>query len=654
MILFFLLLMGNSLGCVGVGSPAKRKVRPSSGHELERDAKGHRIRGGGWIEADTESEFSNIEDDDDSISKVSDDKTSSGSAMRPEDLDEVSEDGQVGGIISGDNDDHAPPSVCTLPIKDCLPPKTNNMYMMNESSSTRTENGVKIPSWALWGSRTQRILNQAAARNPSVEVRLPPKEFVEIYAIYKMAWLESNRQRWTHKKCDAMIAAAARIAGDKKKGSRHFTKHFPLIGFTNSDLGSSREDLDALFFDDCQACETGSCFNFLARSIDTNMNEVIANLANETLSNTDRIFLKKDGTASKGVKTSAAEKMRVNDPDNALRVDVKKDFFETKNDLQKVMQVSLAWAFRHELIPALSKLEVALKQRGLVFQKKADFRQIGEDFRSWELLVSVLKTKCETVLRDLRRLDPPGEKGSLDSLESKTFFKNLNSCAKMEFVTTERGGQQQRNFFGGWFHNSSASSAAGPTSDLAFVGRIAEVLDPVATGLMKISTEIAFLGENSQATIPQKALDKLGNLDLLVTVGSSVANDAAKLVRQYSAEVGPSGRTNEHLFSENNSSDSEEEEEDLLDDEGVGGVITAARREEAEPPEEELSNPTWFSLLEGILSLTSVCSDFTNFCLTSGLKPNEKCFEKTLSERRLGIGIIRQDGVSFDYAEYEY
>ncbi|CAD7925636.1 unnamed protein product [Amoebophrya sp. A120] len=215
---------------------------------------------------------------------------------------------------------------------------------------------IQVPAAALWGAQTQRSLENFVIGDDEM-----PTELIRAFGVQKKACALANRKALGDKISDAIQQAADQVLAGK------YADQFPLVVY-----------------------QTGS-----GTQTNMNVNEVLANLANEYLGETDR-----------------SKKAPVHPNDHVNRGQSTNDAFPTAMHIAAVLSV------QRKLLPALEKLHMALNKKakefadvvkiGRTHMQDATPLTLGQEFGAWAEQVKLSKNRLQAALPRLYALPQGG------------------------------------------------------------------------------------------------------------------------------------------------------------------------------------------------------------------------------------------------------
>jgi fumarate hydratase class II len=311
------------------------------------------------------------------------------------------------------------------------------------SKATRTETDsfgpIEVAADRYWGAQTER-----SRQNFRIGTDRMPKPVVRALAIVKLAAAQTNRELGLldRRRADA-IARAAREVIDGK-----LDDHFPLVVW-----------------------QTGS-----GTQTNMNLNEVIANRANETL----------------GGELGAKKPIHPNDHVNMSQ--------SSNDSFPTAMHIAAAERITADLIPALSELHAALRKKEKEFAKIVKIGRthtqdatpltLGQEFSGYAAQVESGIARLREAVKDIYPLAQGGTAVGT-GLNSKPRFAKL--FAKHVAAITELPFTSARNKFEALASNDAYVFVHG-------------AINSVATGLFKIANDIRLLGSGPRSGLGELIL----------------------------------------------------------------------------------------------------------------------------------------------------
>lgn len=286
---------------------------------------------------------------------------------------------------------------------------------------------IMVPNWAYWGAATQRSYELF-----KISTDRMPAELIRAFGIQKEACAEANSAKLGKDKTKAIQEAAQQVAKGK------LNDHFPLVVY-----------------------QTGS-----GTQTNMNVNEVIANLANEKL-----------GEKQRGTKKP------VHPNDHVNMAQSTNDGFPTAMHIAAVLQL------REKVYPALLKLEKALGAKAKEFKdivkvgrthlQDATPITLGQEFSAWEMQVHMSIARFKDVEWRLQALAQGGT----------AVGTGLNTEEGWDKEFAQAVGQ----ITGIFEFRTNPNKFEGIASHDA-ITELASMQSTVATSLMKIANDIRLLG----------------------------------------------------------------------------------------------------------------------------------------------------------------
>ena len=316
------------------------------------------------------------------------------------------------------------------------------MARPSKSSSTRTETDsfgpIEVPSDRYWGAQTQR-----SRQNFRIGTDRMPIAIIHALGIVKLASAETNRALGLldAKRADAIARAATEVIEGKLDGE------FPLVVW-----------------------QTGS-----GTQTNMNLNEVIANRANELL-------------------TGKLGKEPVHPNDHVNMSQSSNDSFPT------AMHIAAAERITHDLIPALTVLLKALRQKEKAFARIVKIGRthtqdatpltLGQEFSGYAAQVESGIARIRAAAKDLYPLAQGGTAVGT-GLNSKPRFARL--FAKQVATLTKLPFTSAQNKFEALASNDAYVFVHG-------------AINSMATGLFKIANDIRLLGSGPRSGLGELIL----------------------------------------------------------------------------------------------------------------------------------------------------
>jgi fumarate hydratase class II len=310
-------------------------------------------------------------------------------------------------------------------------------------TKTRTETDsfgpIEVPSDRYWGAQTQRSLENFRIGGDRM-----PDELIRAFAIVKQAAAQTNMQLGSldRKRGKAIVEAAQEVMDGKLDG------HFPLVVW-----------------------QTGS-----GTQTNMNLNEVIGNRANEML----------------GAPLGGKSPVHPNDHVNMSQ--------SSNDSFPTAMHIAAAMEIENDLIPALTHMHAALRDKEKAFAKIVKIGRthtqdatpltLGQEFSGYAAQV---KSGIARVKMALKELHPLAQGGTAvgTGLNAKpqfarAFAARVAKITGLPFVTAQNK-----------FEALAAHDA------YVFVHG---ALDSVATGLFKIANDIRLLGSGPRSGLGELIL----------------------------------------------------------------------------------------------------------------------------------------------------
>merc|ERR1712166_418558 len=232
---------------------------------------------------------------------------------------------------------------------------------------------VQVPAFAYWGSSTQRSI-----QNFQIGEHRMPHSFLRALAMQKEACARANHERLSQEAKEAIIGAAREVqeafAPEAGRSSDAFDERKQLL----------RQSFPLVIF------QTGS-----GTQTNMNMNEVIANLANEILGQTKR-----------GTKTP------VHPNDHVNMAQSSNDSFPT------AMHVAIYLLLKEKLLPSLAALRDGLRDKAKEFNDivkvgrthlmDATPLTLGQEFSSWAMQLEHGEQRIVDSMKRLAKLPQGG------------------------------------------------------------------------------------------------------------------------------------------------------------------------------------------------------------------------------------------------------
>src|SRR4051812_9886256 len=311
------------------------------------------------------------------------------------------------------------------------------------SKSTRSETDsfgpIDVPADRYWGAQTER-----SRQNFRIGQDRMPIEIVHALGIVKLASAETNRDLGLidARRAGAIIRAAREVIDGK------LDEHFPLVVW-----------------------QTGS-----GTQSNMNLNEVIANRANELL----------------GGKLGAKAPVHPNDHVNMSQ--------SSNDSFPTAMHIAAARAIISDLIPALSELHRALRQKEKAFAKIVKIGRthtqdatpltLGQEFSGYAAQVESAIARLRIAVKELFPLAQGGTAvgTGLNSKPkfAKSFARHVAIITKLPFT-------------------SAANKFEALASNDAYVS-VHGAINSAATGLFKIANDIRLLGSGPRSGLGELIL----------------------------------------------------------------------------------------------------------------------------------------------------
>src|ERR1700710_948680 len=306
-------------------------------------------------------------------------------------------------------------------------------------SETDSFGPIDVPADRYWGAQTER-----SRQNLRIGTDRMPMPMIRALGIVKLASAETNLELGLlDKKLAGAIVRAAQEVIDGK-----LDDHFPLVVW-----------------------QTGS-----GTQTNMNLNEVIANRANEML----------------GSKLGTKKLVHPNDHVNMSQ--------SSNDSFPTAMHIAAAERITHDLIPALTTLLKALRQKEKAFSKIVKIGRthtqdatpltLGQEFSGYASQVESGIARLRTAAKDLYPLAQGGTAvgTGLNSKPrfAKLFAKNVAAIAKLPFSSAP-------NKFEALASNDAYVFAHG-------------AINSVATGLFKIANDIRLLGSGPRSGLGELIL----------------------------------------------------------------------------------------------------------------------------------------------------
>jgi len=313
----------------------------------------------------------------------------------------------------------------------------------SRSKSTRTESDsfgpIEVPSDRYWGAQTER-----SRQNFRIGQDRMPMAIVRALGIVKLASAETNRELGLidQRRARAIIRAAREVIEGK------LDEHFPLVVW-----------------------QTGS-----GTQTNMNLNEVIANRANELL----------------GGKLGAKAPVHPNDHVNMSQ--------SSNDSFPTAMHIAAAMHITGDLVPALSKLQRALRNKqkafagivkiGRTHTQDATPLTLGQEFSGYAAQVESGLARLHVAVKDLYPLAQGGTAvgTGLNSKPrfAKAFARHAAKLTKLPFT-------------------SAANKFEALAANDAYVF-VHGAINSVATGLFKIANDIRLLGSGPRSGLGELIL----------------------------------------------------------------------------------------------------------------------------------------------------
>eukprot|EP00392_Amoebophrya_sp_AT5.2_P012916 g13023.t1 len=315
---------------------------------------------------------------------------------------------------------------------------------------------VKVPKSALWGAQTQRSLENFVIGDDEM-----PAELIQAFAVQKKACALANRPQLGDHISDAIQFAADTVLRDG------LLDQFPLVVY-----------------------QTGS-----GTQTNMNVNEVLANLANQHLSQTAS-----EPATPAGASSSTKSKL-VHPNDHVNRGQSTNDSFPT------AMHIAVVVSLREKVLPALQKLAGSLREKETEFKdvvkigrthlQDATPLTLGQEFSAWAVQVEFAVDRIHAALPRLYLLPQGGTAvgtglNQVEGFDTK-FSKFVNAI--LGYDTESDGAEEVGEQAAGAKNNKfrpAPNKFEGIAAHDAFV-EIAGVQNTIAGSLMKIANDLRLL-----------------------------------------------------------------------------------------------------------------------------------------------------------------